>query len=229
MCPDRQIFSLYVDGELPSPWKEKLETHLADCQQCRTAVARYRNLGETLRDLPEDTVLRAQERVWKKLTAPELVTASESLYRQRTMKRVWRRSITLPLPAAAVAAAAVVIVVAFFALTGVRGGSQNLPSQQPIAAANMGAANTGAVNMSAANIGTPNIGAANIDAANIGFDDYTTVPVQNMNDVLKYLSSQENGDFMVVRLPESTRFSRTGEPTLINAADYSRTRRNLSR
>ena len=200
MCPDRQIISLYLDGELPSPWKGKLETHLSDCPKCRAALAGYRNLGQSLRDLPEETVKAAQERVWKKITAPKLVEAEsaessapakfegEAVYR-RTMKRVWSRRIILPLPAAA--AAAVIIIIAFFALMGIRGGSQPLPQQS-------------------------------IAAANIGLDDYTTVPVQDMNDVLRYVSSQDNGDFMVVRLPETKNFSRIGEPTLINAADYSR-------
>ena len=203
MCPDRQIISLYLDEELPSPWKEKMETHLESCAQCRSVLAGYRNLGKSLGDLSDETVQAAQERVWKKITAPELVVTGESagkpgektIYR-RPMKRVWSRNITLPLPVAAAAAA--VIIIAFFTLMGIRGGSQPAPQQA-------------------------------IAAADIGFDDYTTVPVQDMNDVLKYLSSQDSGDFMVVRLPESTRFSRTGDPALINAADYSRTRRNLSR
>ena len=57
----------------------------------------------------------------------------------------------------------------------------------------------------------------------MGLDDWGTIPIQqDMNEVMRYLSSQDNGDFMVIRLPESRRFSRTGEPALINAADYSR-------
>jgi hypothetical protein len=64
--------------------------------------------------------------------------------------------------------------------------------------------------------------------ANIGLDDEGIVPVADMNGVLKYLSSQDANDVMVIRLPESRRFSRAGEPALINAADYSRTRRNIS-
>ena len=200
MCPDRQIISLYFDGELPSPWKEKMKTHLSDCSQCQAVLSGYRNFGESFGELPAETVEAAQERVWKKLAAPELVVtetpAEEKAIYRRPMKRIWNRSVTLPLPAAAAAAA--FIIVAFIALMGIRGGSQTIPQNS-------------------------------IAVMDIGLDDYATVPIQDMNDVLRYLNSQENGDIMVIRLPESRNFSRSGEPALINAADYSRTRRNFSR
>jgi len=192
MCPDRQIISLYHDKELPSPWKEKLESHLESCAECRAALAGYRNLGESLKDLPEDTVQAARERVWSKLSSQEHFEP-EKIHIRQTWKagRQWSRTVTLPLPAAAAAAAAVVLVILFVVLTGIRGETRPL-SQDTVAATNM------------------------------GLNDYGMVPVHDMNDVLRYLSSQDNGDFMVIRLPESTRFSRQGEPALINAADYSR-------
>ena len=194
MCPDRQLISLYLDGEIPSPWKEKMETHLSNCPQCRAILAGYQNLGESLREFPAGTVEAAQERVWKKLAAQE-EPRRNTVYR-RTIKRVWNQCIILPLPAAA--AAAVIIIVAFFALIGLR-------AERPA------------------------ISQESIAAVNIGFDDYSMVPVQDMNDVLRYLSSQDNGDFMVIRLPEHKKFSRSGDPALINAADYSRVRRSFPR
>jgi len=66
-----------------------------------------------------------------------------------------------------------------------------------------------------------------IAASGIGLTDNGMVNIQDMAGVLQYLSSQDNGDFMVIRLPESRTFSKIGEPALINAADYSR--RGLSR
>ena len=201
MCPDRQIISLYIDGELPSPWQEKMEAHLQSCEKCRAALAGYRVLGERLRDLPEETVASAGERVWKKLGVaddqmPAAPAARDREWRIRPARRIWSRTVTMPLPAAA--AAAVVIIIAFVALAGLRSGGPAVPHEAPA-------------------------------MAGIGFDDYTTIPLQDMAGVLGYLSSQDNGDFMVVRLPESRNFSRSGDPTLINAADYSRTRRSFSR
>jgi hypothetical protein len=104
----------------------------------------------------------------------------------------------ISLPLPAAAAAALVFVV-LVALLGVRGLSKPTPAvlQEQIAASGIGLIDNGMVN------------------------------IQDMAGVLQYLASQDNGDFMVIRLPESRTFSKIGEPALINAADYSR--RGLSR
>ena len=218
MCPERQIISLYHDGELPSPWKEKLETHLEKCPECRAALSGYSRLCESLvqsEEYPsEDSVQAAQDRVWRKLVSQELVISGiskpenarkpgkeRSLLGKRRLP--WNRTITLPLPAAA-AAAALIIAVGFFAVLGA--GSR--PKLQD--------------SMAIANIGDDYFG-----AANIGLDDRGLVPMQDMNQVLQYLSTQDYGDYMVIRLPETRKFSQSGEPALINAADYSR--RSVSR
>lgn len=41
-CPDPSLFSAYADGEVPSPWKEKLEAHLSSCAECSKRVSRYK-------------------------------------------------------------------------------------------------------------------------------------------------------------------------------------------
>lgn len=40
-CPDADLYSAYVDGEVPSPWKEKLQSHINSCQECKKRVTRY--------------------------------------------------------------------------------------------------------------------------------------------------------------------------------------------
>jgi len=203
MCPDRQIISLYFDRELPSPWNEKMEAHLESCPQCRAVLAGYRGLGGRLGPLDEQVVHTVQSRVWKHITAPELIipgrTAGEPSRRilsrsADAARRVWNRRVTLPLPAAA--AAAIFVLAAFFSVAGVQDSNE------------------------------PEVPAA---AMNIGFDDYTTVPIHDMDDVIRHLSVQETADFMVIRLPEHRSFSRPGQPTLINASDYSMARRNFHR
>jgi len=195
MCPDRQIISLYLDGELPSPWKEKMKDHLASCSKCRAAFTGYGGLREKLGDLSENTIQTAQDRVWAKLNAAEewsLKPSQQLRVDKQSSFRVWRGSVTMPLPVAA--AAAVIIIVAFFALVRIRGVT---PLSVPVVQ-------------------------DSVAAFNIGLDDQGIVPVTDMNGVLRYLSNQDNGDFMVIRLPETKNFSRIGDPTLINAADYSR-------
>ena len=115
-------------------------------------------------------------------------------FRENTVisrKKVWNRTVTLPLPAAA---AAVLIVIGFLAFMVIGNVNRPLPAQDSIAAAN----------------------------TNIGFDEQGMLDIQNMNDVLQYLSGQDNIEYMLIHIPESWNFSRSGDPALINAADYSR-------
>jgi hypothetical protein len=105
MCPDRQILSLYHDDELPSPWKEKLESHLASCPACIARLDQYRDLSRVLLEnetaetgeFPEKAKIRVRE----KLTFP---AALRPFRIER--EKIWRRRISLPLPAAAAGAAA---------------------------------------------------------------------------------------------------------------------------
>jgi hypothetical protein len=191
MCPDRQLISLYCDGELPSPWKEKLETHLESCEECRGILAGYRSVDGYLQDFPVETVQAAGERVWKKLDSPVGIPD----FRENTVisrKKVWNRTVTLPLPAAA---AAVLVVIGFLAFMVMGNLNRPLPAQDSIAAA---------------------------ASTNIGFDEQGMLDIQDMNDVLQYLSGQDNIEYLLIHIPESWNFSRSGEPALINAADYSR-------
>ena len=188
MCPKSQIISLYHDKELPSPWKEKMETHLQECPECRAVLAKYVHLGEWLQAARGKAETEAQERVWKKITAPELLLPGPGTRREKE-KRNW--NITLPLP---VAAAAVLVIIASLALVGI----------------------------STVNRPAPQIPVATLEKP---FEAQGIVSANDLNDingVIQYLSDQSLGDFMVVRLPESPRFSRGGEPLLLNAADYSR-------
>ena len=104
MCPEHQILSVYLDGELPSPWKEKMESHLEQCPQCRQRLESYRLVSASV---AEDTARMeaAKERIWRNLEAGERLGARPVLVRASA----WRRSVAIPLPAIAAAAAALVI------------------------------------------------------------------------------------------------------------------------
>jgi hypothetical protein len=45
----------------------------------------------------------------------------------------------------------------------------------------------------------------------------------DLNGVLKYLGA-DGSDIIILRLPENRNFSRSGDPAIIRAADYSRRR-----
>jgi len=201
-CPDRQLLSVYFDGEMPSPWKEKMESHIAGCTQCARRLEKYRRASLTaaggLADGPE--MESARERVWQKLEQRTGADAYSMPAAQRgraalpaTMPRaVWRRSVSIPLPAAAAtAAAAIILLIALAFLLALRV--------------------TGTEGMSGMTFASE----AEIDAPGI-------IPVSDMEDVLQYLGSRDNGEIIILRLPESRNFVNYGEPAIIKAADYSR-------
>jgi hypothetical protein len=128
MCPNHQILSVYCDGELPSPWKEKMETHLTVCTECRNRLEKYRSF---LAAGPEEVahnsrVEGAKNRVWQ-----NLASLGESRIRVRSQEKLWRRSVVIPLPLAAVVAA---LMVAAFTLALVTRPAPMMVPQEIIAA-----------------------------------------------------------------------------------------------
>jgi hypothetical protein len=201
MCPDTQLLSIYIDGELPSPWKEKLETHLQQCSSCGKKLSGYRQLRETVRNDPELAgIEEVKDKIWMNLSSNFRVldnreysgsrnkwnTSSFMFNRAKTINHIWQHRVSIPLPAAAAA-----VILLLFAAFWPRGGSK--------AELNLGA-NSGAV-------------LAGNEAPGI-------IPA-DMSSVLKYLDT-EGADILIMRLPESRKFMSSGEPAIINAVDYSR-------
>ena len=113
MCPDHQIMSVYFDGELDSPWKEKFEKHLEDCSSCREHLEVYRYTRQRMaeasliQDRPmELSLMEAMDRVWEKTG-----------FVIKPKRRFWTSSINIPIPVAAAAglvmAVALAAVIAF--------------------------------------------------------------------------------------------------------------------
>jgi len=191
LCPDRQLLSVYFDGEMPSPWKEKMESHIAGCPECARRLEAYQRISRaSAGDVFAGEEAAAKERVWRRLEqctgrAADNSPAWPTVVRDRA---VWRRHISVPLPAAA-AAVILFIILSFF--MGLR------------------------ISRTAESSGMTL-------AAESEFDTPDNIPVSDMEDVLQYLSSRDNGEIIILRLPESRNFVNYGEPAIINAADYSR-------
>ncbi|MDR2536967.1 MAG: hypothetical protein LBC46_01555 [Treponema sp.] len=88
-----------------------MEAHLVSCPQCVERLAALRRL--TLRsgddEALETALSAAQERVWQRLS--RLEPAAGVAWKQRP--GIWRRRVSVPLPAIAVAAAALVMAATF--------------------------------------------------------------------------------------------------------------------
>jgi len=212
MCPDPQLLSIYLDGELPSPWKEKMQEHFSQCPKCKEKLENFKRLQELFKK--DKSIKRTfVERVIDEPAEPRNYTELELLEADRraiaeSQARVWerieanrsfrprynllQRRLSIPLPA--VAAAAVLILLMTF-----------LWLQRP---------------------------GSNADQENTGFmlaaemdyiDEYPNIiPAADMSGVLQYLTPNAGTNIIILQLPENKDFFRASEPAIIRAADFSR-------
>ncbi len=96
-CPDSDLFSAYVDGEVPSPWKEKLEAHIASCRECAERTERYERIHHLLAETREEASLdmdKSFERLMERRSA-QISTRKNNSFN-------WiHGSVRLPVPAIA--------------------------------------------------------------------------------------------------------------------------------
>jgi hypothetical protein len=194
-CPDRQLLSVYFDGELPSPWKEKMESHIAVCPHCAGQLKLYQNISlvsstENNASAEDPGLASARERVWQKLEqgADNEAPAHATPERHGIDRAVWRRRISIPIPAAA-AAAVLMAVLSFLIGFRVTGTPEN----------------SGMTFASEADFEMPGI-----------------ISATDMENMLQYLDSRDNSDTIILRLPEVPGFESYGDPAILTAADYSR-------
>ncbi|MDR2924061.1 MAG: zf-HC2 domain-containing protein [Treponema sp.] len=128
-CPDRQWLSVYCDNEMDSPWKEKMESHIAGCAECAEKLAEYRKISLALAPAEDEFPGEAQQRVLRKLETSGLYPA----YGNRPAWRppVWKRRVSIPVPAAA---AAVLLLIAFASLWITRSPEKAEPANMAITA-----------------------------------------------------------------------------------------------
>jgi len=56
MCPEDKLLSAFYDGEVTSPWKEKIEGHLKVCDKCRLVVGNFSSQSDFLQSDSEPEV-----------------------------------------------------------------------------------------------------------------------------------------------------------------------------
>lgn len=106
MCPDRQILSALHDCEIPSPWQEKIQEHVAECEKCRDQINSYHEISRRLHHDPPG-LKESQERVWQKITAREGMSTPVPL---------WKRRVSIPAPLMAAAVFAVIVGFTVFSI-----------------------------------------------------------------------------------------------------------------
>ncbi len=109
MCPNPELISAFVDGEVPSPWKETLERHFKVCSACAEIVQGMRFLGSSLAS--ENSSFDSAESAAKAHVFDRL---RSNIRKVPVKPALFGRKILLPLPV--VADAALVFAVLGFSL-----------------------------------------------------------------------------------------------------------------
>jgi anti-sigma factor RsiW len=116
MCPDNELLSAFFDGEVLSPWKEKIERHLSGCSSCASTISGYGRIRTAIavRDAGDDAFAEAKERV--------MSAVSEGSFPRRLRRGFlgWARVFALPYPAAAALAVAFITLIAALTVTSLR-------------------------------------------------------------------------------------------------------------
>lgn len=109
LCPENDIHSIYLDGELPENFVKDYEAHLASCEKCRAKLEKLKKIhglfSEDSKSLDVDEVFKAQsfERLQSRMRFSKVVKASEP------KKNIVRMTTFVPLAAAAAAVFAVIL------------------------------------------------------------------------------------------------------------------------
>ena len=61
ICPENDIHSVYLDGELNSPYKEQYLEHLQTCSSCSEKLQKLKNLQTILREDSESITLSEKQ------------------------------------------------------------------------------------------------------------------------------------------------------------------------
>ena len=113
MCPDDQLLSAFLDNEIPSPWKERIELHLGKCVRCSEKVEALRSLRRSLLALDAGEV-RALEGAKRRIAASiDAAAAPRWEIRSGLVQRVmslWSRRVALPMPFLAAGLVAIVFL-----------------------------------------------------------------------------------------------------------------------
>ena len=103
MCPEHEILSAYIDGEVPSPWDKQIEKHMLSCNTCAEKLESYKNLKNILLQDSEPDYRLPMQKVWDKITQ-----VRKNIYQFK--KHIWQRKVSIPIPFVAIAATLVICI-----------------------------------------------------------------------------------------------------------------------
>ena len=107
-CPNKDILSAYIDGELTFPWKETIDQHLQKCAACKEIYGQYTMVHRSMQESAAGIVFDTAASFEKLLVKRNIVLQNKSNISKRRWgissgERWFYSSVRIPLPAAAAA------------------------------------------------------------------------------------------------------------------------------
>lgn len=226
-CPDSDLYSAYVDGEVPSPWKEKLEAHMAACPTCQKRAGKYEKLHRIIHDgnpvmSGEKLELSFARLSQRRAALLETADCAPAGLRPPLHFPTWtKESVRIPIPALAAMMLAAVFLPAYFALKANIKGAGNAPEYATVMP-ELSATNTNfSQKLQAMTVSNP--------VYSPDMPDYSTPAnlltsnkqhIFTMVNIARQFATDKdlftNAEIIIIKLPDLTRFSNTGEQFITN-------------
>ena len=108
ICPNKDLLSAYIDGELTFPWKETIERHLQECAVCNKVYEQYAVVNWYMQKLVADAPLDTAASFEKVLAKRNAVLQNKLANPKRrwvasAVEQWFSASIRIPVPAAVAA------------------------------------------------------------------------------------------------------------------------------
>ena len=114
MCPDDALLSAFVDDEIPSPWKERMEIHMAGCGKCSRKVESFRTLQRSLLALDAEADMRTLSAAKARIGASiDFGVADRNVGTSAVerLRHLWTQRVPMPMPILAASLLALVFLV----------------------------------------------------------------------------------------------------------------------
>lgn len=82
-CPEKDILSIYIDGELPAKYQAEVESHLSSCEKCRKELEALRKIQAVLKkdskniELTQEEMDKSYERLMARLSYSKVTNAAK--------------------------------------------------------------------------------------------------------------------------------------------------------
>lgn len=204
---DMELLSAHLDGEVPEPWRSRMDRFIASSDERQAGFERLKSLKAKMHSERPVDYQDAQDRVWNQLQqhiAPAKPTVLTSTH-------WWTKAVSVPLPAAA----AMVITVLAFGVFALRGLGRTDPGFDLARSSDLFSGSP--VSFDSGGLTSPNF--RPVMDTQIGSDLQLRVQVDSIAQLLEILAAQNVVRDITINLPQESQFSIHGEPTLMRASD----------